>query len=174
MSQRLRLSRLVWTLAILADIALILAASFLITMGPLLSTVLGALLLFSLAFALAMLFREAIAPSWIERDDSTLTVRWNNWRLEGTLVAAELLDKRRLAIRLKDTRLALTPVGPLMGLASLALRPALGLFLPGFLAQSYYFNKEPLLKNIRTGEENYQLIFPAFLLGGRKVKKWLG
>jgi len=174
MNKKIRLSRLVWGLAFLSDIALILAASFLITLGPLLATVLGALLLFTLALALAMLFREAIVPSWIERNDCTLAVRWNNWRMEGTLISAGLLDKRRLVLTLKDVRLALTPVGPLMGLASLALRPVLGLFLPGFLAQSYYFNQEALMKGLRNGEGNYQLSFPALLLGKGKVKKWLG
>jgi hypothetical protein len=174
MNQRIGLSRLVWALAFLSDVALILAASFLITLGPLLATVLGALLLFILALALAMPFREAIVPSWIERNDYTLAVRWNNWRMEGELVSAELLDKRQLALALKDVKLVLTPVGPLIGLASLALRPALGLFLPGWLAQSYYFSKGALLKSLRTEDGYYQLEFPAFLLGKRKVKKWLG
>lgn len=174
MNQRIGLSRLVWALAFLSDLALILAASFLITLGPLLATVMGALLLFSLALALAMLFREAIVPSWIEREGTSLTVRWNNWRLEGTLVSAVLLEKRRLAIGLRDASLVLTPVGPLMGLASLALKPVLGLFLPGWMAQSYYFSKESLLMSLRTEDGKYQLTFPGFLLGKRKVRKWLG
>lgn len=157
-----------------AVILLILASSYIITLGTLLPTVLGAFLLLFFAFSLAMLFRELIVPSWIEKDGNDLVVRWNNWRLKGTLVAAELSDKRTLALTMKDAKLALTPVGPMMGLAGMALKPLLGLFLPGFLAQSYYFKKESLLKKIRSGENHYKLVFPVFLLGKRKVKKWLG
>jgi len=172
--QRIRSSRLIWTMTFFAVILLILASSYIITLGTLLPTVLGAFLLLFFAFSLAMLFRELIVPSWIEKNGNDLVVRWNNWRLDGTLTSAGFHGKRKLSLMMADVKMTITPVGPMIGLAGLALKPLLGLFLPGFLAQSYYFKKESLLKKIRSGDNHYELIFPVFLLGKRKVKKWLG
>jgi hypothetical protein len=161
-------------MAFFVTILLILASSYIITLEALPLIVLGAFLLLFLAFSLAMLFRELIVPSWIEKNDNVIVVRWNNWRLDGTLAGAGFEGKRKLSLTIDDIKITITPVGPLMGLAGLALKPLLGLFLPAFLAQSYYFKKESLLKNIRIDEQNCKLVFPAFLLGKRKVKKWLG
>lgn len=172
--KRIRSSRLIWALAFLVEMTLILAASYIITRDLLPLIILGSVLLLLLAFSLAMLFREAIVPSWIEKNGSSVTVRWNNWRLDGALAGAWFEGKRKLSLTIDDIKMTITPVGPMMGLAGLALKPLLGLFLPDYLAQSYYFKKESLLKKIRSGENHYKLVFPTFLLGKRKVKKWLG
>jgi len=172
--KRIRSSRLIWMMAFFAVILLILASSYIITLEALPLIVLGAFLLLFLAFSLAMLFRELIVPSWIEKNDNVIVVCWNNWRLDGTLAGAGFEGKRKLSLTIDDIKMTITPVGPMMGLAGLALKPLLGLFLPDYLAQSYYFKKESLLKKIRSGENHYKLVFPTFLLGKRKVKKWLG
>ncbi len=170
----LKASRWLWAVVFLLDILAILALSFLITLKILTLTIVGSALLLFFALALAMMFRETISPSSMVRDGNDLTVHWNNWKLEGTLVSTELQKKRRLALIIKDVRMTITPVGPMMGLASFMIKPLLGLVLPDFLAQSYYFKKESLLKKIRSGENHYKLVFPVILLGKRKVKKWLG
>lgn len=170
----LKFSRWLWAGLFVLDLLVILALSFVITMSILWLIVLGSAFLLFFAFALAMLFREIIVPSWIEKNGENIIIRWNNWRLDGTLVSAGFEGKRKLSLTIDDIKMTITPVGPLMGLAGLALKPLLGLFLPDYLAQSYYFKKESLLKKIRSGENHYKLVFPVILLGKRKVKKWLG
>lgn len=161
-------------LLFLLDISAILALSFLITLNILWLTAVGSALLLFFAFGLAMLFRESIAPSGLEKNEDQIIIRWNNWKLSGKLLSAGFQGKHKLLLEIGDADLALTPVGPMMGLASFMIKPLLGLMLPDFLAQSYYFKKESLLKKIRSGENHYKLVFPVILLGKRKVKKWLG
>jgi len=170
----IRFSRWLWAVFFLLDLLAILALSFVITLNILPLVIFGSVLLLFSAFVLAMLFRESIAPSGLEKSGDQVIVRWNNWKLEGRLLSAGFQGKHKLLLEIGDAGLVLTPVGPMMGLAGLALKPLLGLFLPGFLAQSYYFKKETLLKKIRSGDNHYTLVFPAFPLGKRKVKKWLG
>jgi hypothetical protein len=167
-------SRWLWAVFFLLDLLAILALSFIITLNILPLVILGSVLLLFFAFGLAMLFRESIAPSGLEKSGDRVIVRWNNWKLEGRLLSAGLQGKHKLLLEIGDAGLALTPVGPMMGLAGLMIKPLLGLALPDFLAQSYYFKKESLLKKIRSGENRYKLVFPVILLGKRKVKKWLG
>lgn len=169
----LRASRWLWAVLFLLDLLAILALSFLITLKILPLIILGSVFLLFSAFGLAMLFRESIAPSGLEKSGDQVIVRWNNWKLSGKILSAGFQGKRKLLLEISDVNLVLTPVGPMMGLASLAIKPILGLLLPDYLAQSYYFKKESLLKKIRSGENHYKLVFPVFLLGKRKVKKWL-
>jgi hypothetical protein len=170
----LKASRWLWVVFFLLDLLAILALSFLITLKILSLTVLGSVLLLFSAFVLAMLFRQMIVPSWLEKNGDMIIVRWNNWKFSGRLLSAGFQGKHKLLLEVSDADLMLTPVGPMMGLAGLALKPLLGLFLPDYLAQSYYFKKESLLKKTRSGENHHKLVFPVILLGKRKVKKWLG
>ncbi|MDQ7799621.1 MAG: hypothetical protein RDU76_11880 [Candidatus Edwardsbacteria bacterium] len=170
----LRASRWLWAVFFLLDLLAILALSFIITLKTLPLTVLGSVLLLFSAFVLAMLFRQIIVPSWLEKSGDLVIVRWNNWKLSGKILSAGFQEKHKLLLEVADINLILTPVGPMMGLAGLMIKPILGLALPGYLAQSYYFKKESLLKKIRSGENHYKLVFPVILLGKRKVKKWLG
>lgn len=161
-------------LLFLLDISAILALSFLITLNILWLTAVGSALLLFFAFGLAMLFRESIAPSGLEKNGDHVVVRWNNWKFSGKILSSGFQGKHKLLLEVGDADLVLTPVGPMMGLAGLMIKPILGLALPGYLAQSYYFKKESLLKKIRSDENHYKLVFPVILLGKRKVKKWLG
>jgi hypothetical protein len=171
---RIAFSRRIWWLLFLLALAAVVGLSFLINLRSAWLTAAGSVLLLSAAFFLAMLFRELLVPSWLERRGGILTIRWNNWWLSGKEAEAGLSGRHRLRLVLEDPRLTLTPVGPLMGLSGMALKPLLAVFLPAFLAQSYYFRREALLSKISTGDHRYTLVFPAFLLGKRKVKKWLG
>jgi len=170
----LRASRWLWAVFFLLDLLAILALSFVITLNILPLVIFGSVLLLFFAFGLAMLFRESIAPSGLEKSGDQVIVRWNNWKISGRILSAGFQGKRKLLLEVSDINLMLTPVGPMMGLAGMMIKPLLGLLLPDFLAQSYYFKKESLLKKIRYGENHYKLVFPVFLLGKRKVKKWLG
>lgn len=170
----LKASRWLWAVFFLLDLSAILALSFLITLKILPVTVLGSVLLLFSAFVLAMLFRQIIVPSWLEKNETLIIIRWNNWKLSGKILSVGFQGKHKLLLEVADITLVLTPVGPMMGLAGLMIKPLLGLAFPDFLAQSYYFKKESLLKKIRSGENHYKLVFPVMLLGKRKVKKWLG
>jgi len=158
----------------LLDLLAILALSFVITLNILPLVILGSVLLLFFAFGLAMLFRESIVPSGLEKSGDQVIILWNNWKLSGKILSAGLQGKHKLLLEVGDADLVLTPVGPMVGLAGMMIKPLLGLVLQDFLAQSYYFKKESLLKKIRSGENHYKLVFPVILLGKRKVKKWLG
>ncbi|MBU1356108.1 MAG: hypothetical protein KJ620_06030 [Candidatus Edwardsbacteria bacterium] len=170
----LRASRWLVAVLFLLDLLAVLVLSFIITLNILPLTVLGSFLLLLVSFSLAMLFRQTIVPSWLEKSGDHVIIHWNNWKLSGRLLSAGFQGKRKLLLEVSDINLMLTPVGPMMGLAGMMIKPLLGLVLPDFLAQSYYFKKESLLKKIRSGDNHYTLIFPVILLGKRKVKKWLG
>jgi len=170
----IRPCRWLWAVFFLLDLLAILALSFVITLNILPLVILGSVLLLFFAFGLAMLFRESIVPSGLEKSGDHVIIHWNNWKLSGKLASASFQGKRKLSLEIRDITMVLTPVGPMMGLAGMMIKPLLGLVLPDFLAQSYYFKKESLLKKIRSGENHYKLVFPVILLGKRKVKKWLG
>ncbi len=141
----LRASRWLWAVFFLLDLLAILALSLVITLNILPLFIFGSILLLFFAFGLAMLFRESIAPSKLEKSGDQVIVRWNNWKLSGKILSAGFQGKHKLLLEVGDADLALTPVGPMMGLAGMMIKPLLGLMLPDFLAQSYYFKKESLL-----------------------------
>jgi hypothetical protein len=171
---RLILSRWLWLLLLVLNLLLILVLSFVITIKIIWLTVIGSSLLLLTAFCIALLFREALVPSRIERIGDDVIIRWDNWELRGKAVNAELREKKKLFLDIRDCKIILTPVGPMMGLASHIVRSPLRIFLPRPLAGGYYFKKEKLIKNINIENDQCKFEFPVFLFGRRKVKKWIG
>lgn len=172
--KKLVFSRPLWVALFLLLLALIYLISYLVSLKIPPITVAGAVFLLISGFNLAMLFREMISPSIIERTEDGIRICWNNWTLSGKLANAGFEGKNKLLMVITDASIALVPVGPMMAAAGFLLKPMLNIFLPSFLAQSFYFNKEALAKKIVTMENQCRLAFPVFLLGKRKVKKWLG
>lgn len=168
----------VWLLALtLLDLVCILLSGF-IMQSPLLAIkLLGILVLFAATMGAALISREWVIPSRIQRQDDDVIIQWNNWELQGRLTEKQTFGQRPKCIRIKVSghKITLYPVGPMFILAGLMIDP-LRRRLPHLLNRTYFYSREKLELQLTKDPETSDAVLdiPLILLGKRKVKKWLG
>lgn len=169
---RLRFSRLRLSALTLLDLGLAVLSALGIQDGRLWLMVPAYFLLAFSACLMLLLCREWFLPSYIELARDRLSLRWNNWRLEGQRLHAELSSSRprTLILTIGDPVVGLDPVGPLHLAARYAARPLLSLLLPPPLAHLYFLDSAKLRNIIAPDGGPAVLRFPAWLLGKRRIK----
>lgn len=124
------------------------------------------------AAALLLLCREWFSPSRVEMSPDSISIKWNNWRIRGARLAAEMtMDRpRSLVLSLGRPVFSVDPVGPLhLGAMHLAW-PFLSLFLPRHLARLYFIDSRKLAELVGGPEGPAVVRFPACLFGKRRIR----
>lgn len=153
------------------DLALVALSALGVQDGRMLSAAPSFLLLAFSAACLLLLCREWFSPSVIEITEDSVSVKWNNWRLRGTRLGAELVRPRprRLRLTVGDPVFSVDPVGPLHLAAMALIRPALSLFLPPHLSRAYFIDSRKLSGLLANGAAA-AVEFPAAFFGLRRIK----
>jgi len=120
--------------------------------------------------------REWLSPSHLELAGDGAELKWNNWRLTGTVVSADLPAKkaRRLVLALSDIAVVIDPVGPLFLLASLILYPVLRPLPPAWWAPLYVISKKQLSGMLGASVGGALTIsLPTIIFGRRRLHRAL-
>jgi hypothetical protein len=169
----IRFSRLRLLALTALDLGLVALAALGIQDGrPLLAAPSYMLLVLSAA-ALLLLCREWFSPSRIEMSPDSISIKWNNWRIRGARLAAEMTKARprSLVLSLGRPEYSVDPVGPLHLGAMLVIRPLLGLFLPRHLSRTYFIDSRRLSGLLGRGPgEEAVVAFPVCLFGKRRIR----
>ncbi|MCU0607583.1 MAG: hypothetical protein MUF78_09250, partial [Candidatus Edwardsbacteria bacterium] len=118
--------------------------------------------------------REWLSPSHLEIVGNEAELKWNNWRLTGTVVSADLPAKkaRRLALKLSGAKLLIDPVGPLFLLSSWLVYPVMRCFVPSWWAPLYPVGKTQLASMLGVAADgSLTLSFPARTFGKRNLRR---
>jgi hypothetical protein len=153
------------------DLALVALSSVGIQSSSPLAVVFASLLLAVSVAALLLLCREWFSPSFIELDKDRISLKWNNWRLSGRRLRAEM--GRGLELEVGQPIFALDPVGPLHLAAMLAVMPLFFIFLPPYLARLYFLNSGELSKLLCPDGGPAAIRFPAWIFGKRRIRNAL-
>ncbi len=169
---RLRFPRLTLLAMTLLDLALVSLSALGLQDGRLWLKFLSLLLLALSASVLLLLCREWFSPSYVVFCGETITVKWNNWRLSGRRLRAELTPARPRTLELEvgAPSVSLDPVGPLHLSAMFAVRPLLAAFLPPHLARMYFLDSRKISELLRPGGGPAVIRFPALLFGRRRIR----
>jgi hypothetical protein len=169
---RLRFSRLRLLALTGLDLGLVALSTLGLQDGRLWLKALSLLLLALSASALLLLCREWFSPSYVEFGGETLAVKWNNWRLAGSRLRAELIRSRPRSLELEvgSPSVSLDPVGPLHLSAMFAVWPLLASFLPPHLARMYFLDSRRLSDLLGPGGGPAVVRFPVFLFGRRRIR----
>lgn len=159
----------------LLDLALVALSALGIQDGRMLSAVPSFLLLAFSAACLLLLCREWLSPSIIEISENSVSVKWNNWRLRGSRLGAELIRSRprRLRLTVGDPAFSVEPVGPLHLAAMYVVFPWLSAFLPPYLARIYFLDARKLSRLMAPSGGPALISFPASLFGKRRIRNAL-
>lgn len=168
----------IWLLVLtLLDLVCILLSGFVMQDPALAVKLLGILTLFAATLGAALISREWVRPSRIQRQDDEVTIQWNNWEVRGRLTGKQITGQRPKVLRLSVTehKIILYPVGPMFILAGFMIDPVRRR-LPHLLDRTYFYSREKLAGQLVRDPEAAEatLDIPLILLGKRKVKKWLG
>lgn len=171
-SVRLRFPRLMLLAMTLLDLALVAMSTLGIQDGRPWLTVPSFLLLAFSASALLLICREWFSPSYIELDKETMEIKWNNWRVSGRRLKAELSGSRPRALELEvgGPVFSLDPVGPLHLSAMFLVWPLLAAFLPPHLSRMYFLDSRTLSNLLAPGGGPAVIRFPALLFGRRRIR----
>jgi hypothetical protein len=118
--------------------------------------------------------REWFSPSYLELSGNAAALKWNNWRVSGTVAAADLPGKkaRRLVLTLNGVETLIDPVGPLFLLASLITYPVIRYFVPSWWAPLYVIGKRQLdaMLGVSPGR-SLTISFPTRIFGRRRMRR---
>jgi hypothetical protein len=118
--------------------------------------------------------REWLSPSYLEVAGNGAEIKWNNWRLTGSVVSADLPAKqaRRLVLKLSGAKLLIDPVGPLFLLSSWLVYPVIDHFVPSWWAPLYPVSRKQLASMLGIAPDgSLTLSFPVRTFGKRSLRR---
>jgi hypothetical protein len=118
--------------------------------------------------------REWLSPSYLELSGNQAIIKWNNWRLTGTVASIDLPAKKpiRLVVQMTDAKTLIDPVGPLFLLASWITYPAIKPFSAPWWAPLYPMGKEQLGSMLGISPDGSLVItFAIRIFGKRNVRR---
>jgi hypothetical protein len=118
--------------------------------------------------------REWFSPSYLELSGNTARLKWNNWRVTGTVASVDLPVKkaRRLVLNLTGVESLIDPVGPLFLLASLITYPVIKHFVLSWWAPLYVINQKQLEAVLDVSpERSLTVSFPTRIFGRRRMRR---
>lgn len=169
---RLRFPRLLLLALTGLNLGLVAMSALGLQDGRLWIKALSLLLLAMSASALLLLCREWFSPSYIDIGREILAIKWNNWRLSGRRLRAELTRSkpRSLEMELGAPSVSLDPVGPLHLSAMFLVWPLLATFLPPHLARMYFLDSRRLSDLLGQVGDTAVIRFPVLLFGRRRIR----
>lgn len=171
---RLSFPRLLLLAITLLDLALIFLSVVLIQGQQALSIGIGYALAALSVVSLLPAAREWLSPSHLELTGDGAELKWNNWRLAGRVVRADLPARkaRALALELSGCEIHVDPVGPLFLLASLVLYPVLRPVTPAWWTPLYVISKRQLSGMLGLSSEGpLTIAFPTLVFGKRRLRR---
>ncbi len=173
-ANRLYFPRLILVFDTLCALSLTMTAVVLIQLPPAILRGSGYALCALSVLLLLPCAREWLSPSYLELSGNNAIVKWNNWRLNGTVAAIDLpaIKPARLALKLTTATTLIDPVGPLFLLASWILYPAIKPFSSSWRAPLYPISKEKLNAMLGIAPDGSLVIsFATRIYGRRRLRR---